>query len=107
MSVYVCVCLCVCVCVLKAHCGDLLRTSVLVKFTPIWSLHNKFELNSIKNVATTHLPQNIFPLSWGVPLPARAQGELVGFDIRNLHTKFVITTIEKLLNRTDMQSNIV
>ena len=39
----------------------------IFKFTPIWGLHNKLELNTIKNVATTHLPQNIFPLSWGVP----------------------------------------
>ena len=29
----VCVCVCVCMCVLKPHCGDLLRTSVLVERT--------------------------------------------------------------------------
>ena len=30
LSVRVCVCVCVCMCVLKPHCSDLLRTSVLV-----------------------------------------------------------------------------
>ena len=33
LFVCACVCVCVCMCVLKPHCGDLLRTSVLVQLS--------------------------------------------------------------------------
>ena len=40
------------------------------------SLHTKFELNSFKNVATTHLPPKNSPLPQGAPGGRKSWGDL-------------------------------
>ena len=53
-----------------------------LKFVPKLGLHTKFELNSFKNVATTHLPPKYNPLPRGGPGPPDGR-ELGGFDSRD------------------------